>query len=60
VQAVTRTGDPREILRGPLYYGLVFIICIIMFWRGSPVGRLALMLMCRGDRLAEVVVVVNG
>ncbi len=55
VQAVTRTGDPREILRGPLYYGIVFVVCTIIFWRGSPVGILALMAMCGGDGLADVV-----
>jgi len=55
VQAMTRSGDPREILRGPLYYGLVFVICTIIFWRHSPVGILALMLMCGGDGLADVI-----
>ena len=25
VQAMSRTGNPREILRGPLYYGIVFV-----------------------------------
>jgi phytol kinase len=55
VQAMTRHGDPREILRGPLYYGLVFVVCTLVFWRTSPVGILALMLMCGGDGLADVV-----
>jgi phytol kinase len=54
VQAMTRTGDPKEILRGPLYYGLVFVICTITFWRTSPVGIVALMLMCGGDGLADI------
>lgn len=55
VKAMTRTGNPREILRGPLYYGVVFVICTLLFWRHSPVGILALMLMCGGDGLADVV-----
>jgi len=55
VQAMTRTGDPREILRGPLYYGIVFVACTLAFWRHSPIGILALMLMCGGDGLAEIV-----
>jgi phytol kinase len=55
VKAMTRTGNPREILRGPLYYGLVFVICTIFFWRTSPVGIVALMLMCGGDGLADIV-----
>ncbi|NJM75718.1 MAG: phosphatidate cytidylyltransferase [Acaryochloridaceae cyanobacterium RU_4_10] len=55
VQAITRTGDPKEILRGPLYYGLVFILCTIAFWRTSPIGIVALMLMCGGDGLADII-----
>lgn len=55
VQAMTRNNNPREILRGPLIYGVVFVICTIVFWRTSPVGILALMLMCGGDGLADVI-----
>ena len=29
VQSLSRTGDRREILRGPLYYGLVFIVATV-------------------------------
>jgi phytol kinase len=55
VQAMARHGEPREILRGPLYYGVVFVVCTVVFWRHSPVGIVALMLMCGGDGLADVV-----
>lgn len=55
VAAMTRHGDRREILRGPLFYGLVFVACTLIFWRTSPIGILALMLMCGGDGLADVV-----
>ena len=55
VKAMSRTGDRREILRGPLYYGIVFVVCTLVFWRTSPVGILALMLMCGGDGLADLV-----
>jgi phytol kinase len=55
VQAMTRTGNAREILRGPLYYGVIFVICTLLFWRVAPTGILALMLMCGGDGLAEVI-----
>ncbi|WP_299408076.1 phosphatidate cytidylyltransferase [Acaryochloris sp. IP29b_bin.148] len=55
VQAMTRTGDPKEILKGPLFYGLVFVVCTLGFWRTSPVGMLALMMMCGGDGLADIV-----
>jgi phytol kinase len=54
VQAMTRTGDRREILRGPLYYGIVFVIMTILYWYDRPTGIIALMLMCGGDGLADI------
>jgi phytol kinase len=55
VRAMSRSGDRREILRGPLYYGVIFVLLTIWFWRDSPTGMVALMLMCGGDGLADVV-----
>jgi phytol kinase len=55
VKAMSRTGNPREILRGPLYYGIIFVICTIVFWYDSPIGIIALMLMCGGDGFADIV-----
>jgi phytol kinase len=54
VQAMTRTGDRREILRGPLFYGIVFVVMTILYWYDSPTGIIALMLMCGGDGLADI------
>lgn len=54
VQAMSRTGDRREILRGPLYYGIVFVLVTVIFWLRSPIGIVALMLMCGGDGLADI------
>src|SRR5258708_31620186 len=48
VQAMTRTGDPREILRGPLYYGLVFVAAPPFFRRDFPARGLALLPAFRG------------
>ena len=55
VQAMTRHGDRREILRGPFYYGLVFVVATLALWRGSPAAVLALMLLCGGDGVADIV-----
>ncbi|RJP48824.1 MAG: phosphatidate cytidylyltransferase [Anaerolineaceae bacterium] len=55
VQAMSRTGDRREILRGPLFYGIVFVTLTLVFWRDTPIGIIALMLMCGGDGIADVV-----
>jgi phytol kinase len=54
VQAMTRHGDRREILRGPLFYGIVFVVCTLVFWRATPVGIVALMILCGGDGLADL------
>jgi phytol kinase len=54
VKGMSRSGDPREILRGPLYYGIVFVLVTLLYWRQSPIGITALMLMCGGDGLAEI------
>lgn len=55
VQAMSRTGDRREILRGPLFYGIAFVLLTIVFWRNSPIGMVALMILCGGDGLADIV-----
>jgi phytol kinase len=55
VRAMSRTGNPKEILRGPLYYGIMFVLLTLVFWKDSPVGMTALMIMCGGDGIADVV-----
>ena len=55
VEAMSRTGDRREILRGPLFYGIAFVLLTIAFWRRSPIGIVALMILCGGDGLADVI-----
>ncbi len=55
VKAMSRSGDPREILRGPLYYGIMFVLLTLVFWKDSPVGMTALMIMCGGDGIADLV-----
>ena len=55
VQAMSRTGDPKEILRGPLYYGIMFVALTLIYWRENPIGIIALMMMCGGDGIADIV-----
>jgi phytol kinase len=54
VKAMSRSGDRREILRGPLFYGIIFVVLTLVYWKTSPIGMVALMLMCGGDGLAEI------
>lgn len=55
VKALSRTGDPREILRGPLFYGIIFVVITVFYWLDNPTGIIALMLLCGGDGLADIV-----
>jgi len=54
VKAMSRSGDRREILRGPLFYGIIFVVMTLVYWKTSPIGMTALMLMCGGDGLADI------
>lgn len=55
VKAMTRTGDRREILRGPLFYGMMFIAITLIYWKDSLIGIPALMIMCGGDGIADII-----
>jgi len=55
VKAMSRSGDRREILKGPLIYGVVFIVMTILFWRESPLGIIALLILCGGDGMADLI-----
>ena len=55
VRSVSRSLDRRELLRGPLFYCLVLISTTLLCWRDSPVGLIAVSMMCGGDGLADIV-----
>jgi phytol kinase len=55
VRAMSRSGDRRELLLGPLQYGVIFVLMTLIFWVDSPVGIVALMILCGGDGLADVI-----
>ncbi|CAA0814420.1 Phytol kinase 1- chloroplastic [Striga hermonthica] len=54
IKSVSREGKPEELLKGPLYYVLVLILCAVVFWRESPIGMIALSMMCGGDGIADI------
>ena len=54
VEAASRSGRRREFLHGPAYYVLAFAILTAAFWRASPIGISALMVMIVGDGLGEI------
>ncbi|XP_029128452.1 probable phytol kinase 1, chloroplastic isoform X3 [Cajanus cajan] len=55
IKSVTREGDPLELLRGPLYYVMILMLCALVFWRESPVGVVSLAMMCGGDGIADII-----
>jgi phytol kinase len=55
IRSISRTGSRKEILQGPLYYGIVFVFLTLLYWTDNPIGIVALMLLCGGDGLADLI-----
>ncbi|KAH7671947.1 Phytol kinase protein [Dioscorea alata] len=55
IKSVTREGKREELLRGPLCYVLVLLVCTLFFWRQSPIGIVSLAMMSGGDGFADIV-----
>jgi len=49
VRSMSRTGNRKELLYGPLLYGIIFVLSAATYWGDSPLGITALMLLCVGD-----------
>lgn len=54
VRSMSRTGNPRELLAGPVYYGIVFVLNTWLNWMDIR-GILIICCICFGDGFAEVV-----
>lgn len=48
VNMVSRTGDRRELLRGPTSYGIVISLATFLWWRSLP-ALVAIVVLCAGD-----------
>jgi phytol kinase len=53
--AVSRSGDKSEALEGPFIYVCIFQACIMLFWRSSMTGIIAVNTMAIGDGMADLV-----
>ncbi len=53
VASMSRSGNPAELLRGPLSYGVCFALVTLAFWR-QALGVHALALLCFGDGVAAL------
>jgi len=55
VKSLSRSGNRRELLYGPLSYGLVFLLGVIFGWRNSIHSIFSLVLLWSGDGFADVI-----
>jgi phytol kinase len=55
VESMSRSGSRAEILKGPLFYGIAFVVLTVFYWKDNPTGIIALMMLCGGDGLADVI-----
>jgi len=59
VNSMTRHGDYRELLKGPLYYACAITLTTIVFWRTSPISIAVICNLCAGDGELRVVVLIG-
>ncbi|XP_043687111.1 probable phytol kinase 2, chloroplastic [Telopea speciosissima] len=55
VKSMSRYGDYRELLKGPLYYAATITLACAIYWRTSPIAIAAICNLCAGDGLADIV-----
>lgn len=54
-RAISRSGDPKEALGGPLLYAVVTMLVIILSWTDDLRGIVAIMVMAVGDGMADII-----
>uniref|UniRef100_A0A1J3H442 Putative phytol kinase 2, chloroplastic n=1 Tax=Noccaea caerulescens TaxID=107243 RepID=A0A1J3H442_NOCCA len=55
IKSMSRHGDRRELLKGPLYYALSVTSACIFYWRTSPIAIAVICNLCAGDGMADIV-----
>ncbi|EPS57827.1 hypothetical protein M569_16990, partial [Genlisea aurea] len=55
VKSMSRYGDHRELLKGPLYYGATIALSGIIYWKKLPIAIAAICNLCAGDGMADIV-----
>lgn len=54
VKSMSRHGDYRELLKGPLYYATTITLASFIYWRTSPIAIAAICNLCAGDGVADI------
>ncbi|KAI3515000.1 hypothetical protein L1887_13748 [Cichorium endivia] len=55
VKSMSRFGDYRELLTGPLYYACTLMLCCTVYWRTSPIAIAAICNLSAGDGFADII-----
>lgn len=55
VKSMSRFGDYRELLTGPLYYALSATVATAVYWRTSPIAIAVICNLCAGDGIADII-----
>lgn len=55
VKSMSRYGDYRELIKGPLYYASTITLACAIYWKTSPVAIAAVCNLCAGDGFADIV-----
>lgn len=55
VKSMSRYGNHRELLKGPLYYAITITLACAIFWRASPIAIALVCNLCAGDGMADIV-----
>ncbi|KAK3414429.1 hypothetical protein EUGRSUZ_H00292 [Eucalyptus grandis] len=55
VKSMSRFGDHRELLKGPLYYASTITFACAYYWKTSPIAIAAICNLCAGDGFADII-----
>ncbi|XP_019056392.1 PREDICTED: farnesol kinase, chloroplastic-like isoform X2 [Tarenaya hassleriana] len=55
IKSMSRHGDRRELLKGPLYYASSITLACVFYWRTSPIAIAVICNLCAGDGMADIV-----
>ncbi|KAL8205993.1 hypothetical protein R6Q57_009544 [Mikania cordata] len=55
VKSMSRFGDYRELIKGPMYYAITITLCCAIYWRTSPIAIAGICNLCAGDGIADIV-----
>jgi phytol kinase len=53
--AVSRSGDVKEAVGGPFIYVIMLALSVLLFWRDSAVGIVAMSTLAAGDGMADLI-----